>query len=43
MITCQVRYEIDPAEIEAFERFALRWMSLRRYERTFFRPLLPGQ
>jgi hypothetical protein len=20
MITCQVRYEIDPAEIEAFER-----------------------
>jgi hypothetical protein len=103
MITCQVRYEIDPAEIEAFERFALRWMSLverhggthhgyflpaegasdiayalfsfpslaeyeryrglfgvdpefiaadqirdesgcvRRYERTFLRPLLPGQ
>ena len=28
MITCHVRYEIDPDEIEAFERFAQRWMEL---------------
>lgn len=28
MITCHVRYEIDPAQIEAFERFATRWMEL---------------
>jgi hypothetical protein len=28
VITCHVRYEIDPAEIEAFERFARRWMEL---------------
>ena len=28
MITCQVRYEIDPNEIGAFERFAWRWMEL---------------
>ena len=28
MVTCQVRYEIEPAEIEAFERFATRWMQL---------------
>ena len=28
MITCHVRYEIDPAQIEAFERFAMRWMEL---------------
>ena len=27
-ITSHVRYEIDPAEIEAFERFARRWMEL---------------
>jgi hypothetical protein len=32
MITCVVEYVIDPAKIEAFER----------YERTFMRPLLPG-
>lgn len=103
MITCQVRYEIDPAKIEAFETFARTWMDLvarhgghhhgyflpaegasdiayalfsfeslaayeryregfgrdpefvaadrireesgcvRRYERTFLRPLLPGE
>jgi hypothetical protein len=76
MITCHVRYEIDPNEIEAFERFARRWMELvvpslaeyeryrerfgvdqefveadrirdesgcvRRYERSFLRPLLPS-
>ena len=28
MITCHLRYEIDPAQIEAFERFAQRWMEL---------------
>jgi hypothetical protein len=36
MITCVVHYVIDPAEIEAFERFGARW-----YDRTFMRPLLP--
>ena len=67
MITCVVDYEIDPRELEAFERFARRWMDLvqahggvgsdpdfieadrirdesncvRRYDRTFMRPLLP--
>lgn len=28
MITCHVRYEIDPARIEDFERFARAWMAL---------------
>lgn len=28
VITCHVRYEIEPGEIEAFERFARRWMKL---------------
>ncbi|MEE4543341.1 NIPSNAP family protein [Streptomyces sp. V4-01] len=28
MITCVVEYVIDPAEIEAFERFGRRWMEL---------------
>jgi NIPSNAP len=28
MITCHVRYEIDPAELDAFERFARRWIEL---------------
>lgn len=28
MITCVVDYEIDPRELEAFERFARRWMEL---------------
>jgi hypothetical protein len=28
MITCHVRNEIDPSQIEAFERFARRWMQL---------------
>ena len=28
MITCVVDYVIDPAGIEAFERFARRWMEL---------------
>ncbi|MBF5000787.1 hypothetical protein IRT45_26975 [Nocardia sp. BSTN01] len=53
MITCVVEYVIDPAGIDAFERFARRWMDLvdrirddsgcvLRYERTFMRPLLPA-
>ena len=28
MITCHVRYEIEAAELEAFERFANAWMEL---------------
>ena len=28
MITCVVHYVIDPAELDAFERFAQRWMEL---------------
>jgi len=28
MITCVVDYVIDPSKIEAFERFAQRWMAL---------------
>ena len=28
MITCHIRYEIDPAKINDFERFAGRWMDL---------------
>ena len=27
-VTCHLRYEIDPSEIEAFERFARRWIAL---------------
>jgi hypothetical protein len=28
MITCVVDYVIDPSKIEAFEKFATRWMEL---------------
>jgi hypothetical protein len=28
MITCHLTYWIDPAQIEAFERFAKRWITL---------------
>lgn len=28
MITCVVEYVIDPAKLEAFERFAQAWMNL---------------
>jgi hypothetical protein len=28
MITCHVQYQIDPSEIDAFERFARRWIAL---------------
>ena len=28
MIACHLKYEIDPDKIEAFERFARRWIEL---------------
>jgi hypothetical protein len=28
MITCQIRYEIDADQLDAFERFARRWIAL---------------
>ncbi|HEV7657266.1 MAG TPA: NIPSNAP family protein [Mycobacteriales bacterium] len=28
MITCVVHYTVDPSELDAFERFARRWMEL---------------
>jgi NIPSNAP len=28
MITCHVEYQVDPNEIDAFERFARRWIAL---------------
>ena len=28
MVTCHLRYEIDPAQIDAFETFARAWMRL---------------
>ncbi len=28
MITCHLTYEIDPRQIDAFERFARRWIAL---------------
>lgn len=27
-VTCHVRYEIDPSKLDAFERFATRWIAL---------------
>ena len=27
-VTCHLRYEIDPSELDAFERFARRWIAL---------------
>ena len=27
-VTCHVRYELDPSKIDAFERFAKRWIAL---------------
>lgn len=32
MITCCVRYVIDPSKIDDFEQFAKRWMSIVRAE-----------
>jgi hypothetical protein len=28
MITCHVTYQIDPGQLEAFERFGRRWIAL---------------
>jgi hypothetical protein len=28
VITCHIRYEIDPDQIDAFERFGRRWIEL---------------
>lgn len=27
-VTCHLRYEIDPSQLDAFERFARRWIAL---------------
>ncbi|MFL0458267.1 hypothetical protein ACH0CV_13110 [Brachybacterium paraconglomeratum] len=44
MITCHVRYEIDPAQIEAFERFAMRWMEpVDRHGATHHGYFLPAK
>jgi NIPSNAP len=44
VITCHVRYEIDPAQIEAFERFARRWMELvERHGGTHHGYFLPSE
>ena len=44
MITCHVRYEIDPSEIEAFERFARAWMELvERHGGTHHGYFLPAE
>ncbi|MDL5159250.1 NIPSNAP family protein [Actinomycetospora termitidis] len=44
MITCVVRYTIDPAKIDAFERFAAAWMELvDRHGGTHHGYFLPGE
>ena len=44
LITCHVKYEIDPAQIEAFERFARRWMELvARHGGTHHGYFLPSE
>ncbi|WP_258571886.1 NIPSNAP family protein [Actinomadura parmotrematis] len=44
MITCVVHYVIDPAEIEAFERFGRRWMELvERHGGTHHGYFLPAE
>ena len=44
MISCHVRYEIDPDKIEAFERFAQRWMELvARHGGTHHGYFLPSE
>jgi NIPSNAP len=43
-ITCHVRYEIDASQIEAFERFARRWMELvARHGGTHHGYFLPSE
>jgi len=44
MITCHLRYEIDPDQIEAFERFAEAWMELvNRHGGTHHGYFLPSE
>ena len=44
MITCVVRYTVDPARIEAFERFASAWIGLvNRHGGTHHGYFLPGE
>jgi hypothetical protein len=44
LITCVVRYVIDPAKIESFERFAQRWMYLvEKYGGTHHGYFLPSE
>jgi hypothetical protein len=44
VITCHLRYEIDPSRIEAFERFARRWMELvERHGGTHHGYFLPAE
>ncbi len=44
MITCCVRYEIDPYRVEAFEAFARRWIELvRKHGGTHHGYFLPSE
>lgn len=44
VITCHVRYEIEPAAIDAFERFARRWIELvNRHGGTHHGYFLPSE
>jgi hypothetical protein len=44
MITCVVDYIVDPAQTEAFERFARRWMELvNRHGGTHHGYFLPAE
>jgi NIPSNAP len=44
VITCVVEYTVDPAQIDAFERFARRWMELvGQHGGTHHGYFLPGE
>lgn len=44
MVTCHIRYEIEPKQIDAFERFARRWMQLvEQHGGTHHGYFLPGE
>jgi hypothetical protein len=47
MVTCFIRYTIDPARLDAFEEYARAWMALiRKYGGThhgYFRPAREGE
>jgi hypothetical protein len=44
MITCHLRYEIDPGKIEEFERFGRAWMELvERHGGTHHGYFLPSE